>query len=417
MHIPNTGRLQRISNRIRSIRIPATSAAIALFLAMAFALVVVRASIGSPGACFSGQANGPRGSFDMETAQQFSWILPAALTESPGQAIDKPVEQVRKNIQILKGLPDSQLFLVMNFVGDSLGVHCDYCHVKGEKNPQTGADNWLWERDDKPTKLVGRDMMRMVLELNRTKFNREAVVTCYTCHRGSTRPERMTPIPPRDFVKEALGPESKRVLPTVQEVVAKYLSAIGSNRQEILSQAIVMRGTVERVERANASGPTEIVFKQPNKLRFRETTTSGVITRGTNGTTGWSQTAGGITQITGERLKQVNASVVQLFAPVKLPDSVNRATVAGLTRVDDRDAYLLTIDDNSTQSTRLFFDAESGLLLRTINVTNTMLGPLNVQWDFSDYKDIGGIKLPFIIRTSDVAAFDTTVRKFSEIKI
>ena len=38
-----------------------------------------------------------------------------AQTQSTG---DKPVEQVRKNIQVLKGLPDSQLFLVMNFVGD-----------------------------------------------------------------------------------------------------------------------------------------------------------------------------------------------------------------------------------------------------------------------------------------------------------
>jgi hypothetical protein len=82
----------------------------------------------------------------------------------------------------------------MNFVGDSLGVNCDYCHVKGEKNPQTGEDTWLWERDDKKEKGVGRDMMRMVLELNRTRFNREGAVTCYTCHRGSTRPERIAPL-------------------------------------------------------------------------------------------------------------------------------------------------------------------------------------------------------------------------------
>ena len=63
-----------------------------------------------------------------------------AQTQSTG---DKPVEQVRKNIQVLKGLPDSQLFLLMNFVGYSLGVNCDHCHVKGEKNPQTGEDTWL----------------------------------------------------------------------------------------------------------------------------------------------------------------------------------------------------------------------------------------------------------------------------------
>src|SRR5215213_6443842 len=94
------------------------------------------------------------------------WKAKTAQTQSTG---DKPVEQVRKNIQVLKGLPDSQLFLLMNFIGDSLGVNCD----------RRGR-----ERDDKKEKALGRDMMRMVLELNRTRFNREGVVTCYTCHRG-----------------------------------------------------------------------------------------------------------------------------------------------------------------------------------------------------------------------------------------
>src|SRR5213594_4367860 len=43
---------------------------------------------------------------------------------------EKTVEQTRKNIQVLKGLPESQLFLVMNFVATSLGVQCNFCHVQ-----------------------------------------------------------------------------------------------------------------------------------------------------------------------------------------------------------------------------------------------------------------------------------------------
>ncbi len=342
-------------------------------------------------------------------------------TQSAGG--DKPVEQVRKNIQVLKGLPDSQLFLAMNFVGDSLGVNCDYCHVKGEKNPQTGEDTWLWEREDKREKSVGRDMMRMVLELNKTEFNREAVVTCYTCHRGSTRPERMAPLPPRDYFGEALKPQTKRVLPTAQSVIAKYLSAVGASRNDVLSKAIVMTGTVERVERAKASGPTEIIFKQPNKARMRETLTSGVVTRGMNGTTAWIQTSKGVNQVTGENFKALKVTPATtiasdgLFSPIKIPGSLTRPILTEVVRINDREAYLVTIEDTATQSTQLFFDVESGLLLRRVNVTHTMLGPLNVQWDFSDYRDVNGLKLPFIIRTSDVASYDTVVRRFSEIKI
>ena len=106
-----------------------------------------------------------------------------------------------------------------------------------------------------------------------------------------------------------------------------------------------------------------------------------------------------------------------LFSPIKIPDSPSRATLIGVARINDRESYQLVIEDSSTQTIQLFFDVESGLLLRRVNVTNTMLGPLNVQWDFSDYRDVSGIKLPFVIRTSDVSSYDTVVRKFSEIKI
>ena len=346
-------------------------------------------------------------------ATVFALVAVVPQTATSQQVVDKPVEQVRKNIQVLQGLPDSQLFLVMNFVGDSLGVHCDYCHVKGEKNPQTGSDTWLWEKDDKRTKSVGRNMMRMVLDLNRTRFNGETEVTCYTCHRGSTRVERMAPLPPKDFAKEAPRAE-KKTLPSADEVVARYFSAVGAKQKEVLSSAIVMKGAVE-----SSSGPAsvEVVFKQPNKVWIKQTTASqGVSTRATNGTTGWIQNAHGVTQITGDRLKQSAAAIV-IYNPVKIPDSVNQRTDIRLAKVDDRDAYILTIRDNSTQLTQLFFDVDSGLLLRRVNVTNTMLGPLNVQWDFSDYREVNGLKLPFVIRTSDVAAFDTTVRRFSEIKV
>jgi len=222
---------------------------------------------------------------------------------------------------------------------------------------------------------------------------------------------------------EALKPQPKRVLPTAQEVIAKYLSVVGANRQDVLSQAIVMRGTVERVERAKASGPTEIIFKQPNKARITETLTSGVVTRGWNGTTAWIQSSRGVNQVSGENLKSLKATPTTtiasdgLFSPIKIPDSPSRATLIGVARINDRESYQVIIEDSSTQSIQLFFDVESGLLLRRVNVTNTMLGPLNVQWDFSDYRDVSGIKLPFLIRTSDVSSYDTVVRRFSEIKI
>jgi hypothetical protein len=332
-------------------------------------------------------------------------VVPASNTQSNSPpAADKPVEQTRKNIQVLQGLPDSQLFLAMNFVSDSLGVHCDYCHVKE-------ADKWLWDRDDKKPKSVGRDMMRMVLELNKAKFDGAPVVTCYSCHHGNLRVERIAPLPPRDFVKERLGAENKP-LPSVKEVVERYRAAVGA-KSDALSKPIVMRGVVER---STNPGPFEIIIEQPNKMLGKQTTPQGVTTEASNGSIGWSQTSKGTTQMNEQTFKQFNA-VATLFQVVKISDTAANGEVTRIAKVDDRDAYDVSIDGTATQSTHLFFDVETGLLVRVMTVTNTMLGPLNVQRDFLDYRDVGGLKLPFTIRTSDVASFDTAVRKFSEIKI
>ncbi|HXQ39145.1 MAG TPA: photosynthetic reaction center cytochrome c subunit family protein, partial [Anaerolineales bacterium] len=86
---------------------------------------------------------------------------PASVAASRNE--QQTVGQTGKNIQVLKDLPESQLFLVMNFVATSLGVQCNFCHVQQGKDPTTGSTKWLWESDDKPQKQTARRMMQMVL--------------------------------------------------------------------------------------------------------------------------------------------------------------------------------------------------------------------------------------------------------------
>src|SRR5215213_264108 len=74
---------------------------------------------------------------------------------------EKTLGQTGKNVKVLTDLPESQTFLVMNFVSASLGVRCDYCHV------HEGDDKWVWESDAKPEKLTARRMMRMQIDINR----------------------------------------------------------------------------------------------------------------------------------------------------------------------------------------------------------------------------------------------------------
>ncbi|MCI0563482.1 MAG: photosynthetic reaction center cytochrome c subunit family protein [Nitrososphaera sp.] len=100
---------------------------------------------------------------------------------------DKPAGEVFKNIQVplFKRLPAKYFLGAMEFLfSKSIGVDCRHCHVVEQ-----------WEKDDKPTKQIGREMYALMLSiqgsLKKVSNLKSAnpVVTCYTCHRGQTKPE------------------------------------------------------------------------------------------------------------------------------------------------------------------------------------------------------------------------------------
>jgi tetratricopeptide (TPR) repeat protein len=86
---------------------------------------------------------------------------------------------------------------VMQVVGQmrnfafGLGVRCQFCHV-GEEG--LALEKFDFAVDEKRTKLVARQMMRMVQEINQRldtipgRVNPPVQVTCATCHRGISRP-------------------------------------------------------------------------------------------------------------------------------------------------------------------------------------------------------------------------------------
>jgi hypothetical protein len=86
---------------------------------------------------------------------------------------DLPVEQTKKNIKVLQGLPSSQLIPVMAFMSNSLGVTCAHCH-----NPKA------YESDEKPAKQDARRMIALQRSINEQHYGGKLTVTCNTCHQG-----------------------------------------------------------------------------------------------------------------------------------------------------------------------------------------------------------------------------------------
>ena len=98
---------------------------------------------------------------------------------------NKPAVEVFKNIKMLKAMPAGRLLRVMELgYAKSLGVNCTHCHVAGQ-----------WEKEDKPTKQITRDMAAMVANINTEQLKKiqnlkspEPTINCTTCHRGQTKP-------------------------------------------------------------------------------------------------------------------------------------------------------------------------------------------------------------------------------------
>src|SRR5690242_5348517 len=147
--------------------------------------------------------------------------LPFTIT-SNSQTQEKPVEQVAKNIQVLQGMPASQLLPVMHLMRTALGVRCDYCHI---------AENGKFQLDDKPAKQTARKMIQMTFAINKANFNRETEVTCNSCHRGSTRPVGTPAIGQAAFANttnsDPAPPKVAEKPPTADDIFNKYIAAVG----------------------------------------------------------------------------------------------------------------------------------------------------------------------------------------------
>src|SRR6185503_2068630 len=100
--------------------------------------------------------------------------MPAPAQTPAASAPEKTIAQEgrQKNVKVLGDLPVSQLIPVMNYIAASLGRRCNFCHVN--TNGQ-----WDYAVDTKPEKITAREMIKMVLDVNKTVFKGNTEVTCY----------------------------------------------------------------------------------------------------------------------------------------------------------------------------------------------------------------------------------------------
>jgi hypothetical protein len=323
-----------------------------------------------------------------------------------------PAGANRPNLKVLQTLPESQLFPVMNLVATSLGVRCEFCHVQENSNLSRTPSNvggWQWARDDKAQKRRALEMMRMVVDLNATRFAGEHRVTCYTCHQGTTKPARLPNLPPAPDPQGART-RAATTLPSMDRVWAAYVDALGQSSRPP-GTATLLSGWDDRSEGRYSRIDLAVT---PDRYRAMLVTAQDTTIQGLDSAGVWVFAANKLQRLSSPADVARVRRLAMRYVPLK--DRPANLAVIGVERVGDRDAYVARARLDSISTWTAYFDVVSGLLRRETTTMETLLIPLQEQVDYDDYRDVGGVKVPFVVRMSDGAPYSTVTRAFYQVR-
>jgi photosynthetic reaction center cytochrome c subunit len=299
----------------------------------------------------------------------------------------RSTETAFKNIQVLQDIPSSELIPAMEFISSSLGVKCAFCHVEGH-----------FEKDDKKPKQTARQMMRMMLTLNNGSFAGQRAVTCYTCHRGAAKPAAIPMVAsemssPRETVSKPQATNAD--LPTVRQILDHYVAALGG--------AGAIGKIFSRVEKAdseseNQTTAVELLTAEPEKRAVIRHLPMGDAVSVFDGQAGWIRFPGRPTRSMDNGEVEAAKMDADLQFPLHIQELFPELTVQYPETIDKRDACVLLGARPGDPPVKLYFDVQSGLLVRIVRYTESPLGRNPTQIDYADYREVDGIQIPFRIR-------------------
>ena len=299
----------------------------------------------------------------------------------------KTAEQFYKSIKVLNGVPADQVIESMHQIRAALGVNCEFCH----EDPDRAADT-------KEAKETARQMMRMVMDINKNNFKGQQEVTCYSCHRGSTVPMTTVPLP---AVEKGEEPEPQG-LPSADQILSKYVQALGGEQAIRKITSRIITGTQFIPTGPGGTMPVPAVIersqKAPNLVVNFYRTPTYTISDGFDGSKAWSQDLRGRVTEPGATDQMRAKRNADFYLPLDLKQTYTQMQVRGFENVNGHDAYAVIARPQGDRVERLYFDVQTGLLVRKWSSLATPVGEAPFQVDYEDYRDTGsGVKFPYLI--------------------
>lgn len=323
------------------------------------------------------------------------WAVAVVLASGQSGPADKPAvsEEVFKNVQVLKGISVNEFMGTMGVFSAALGMSCEDCHA---------ADDSKWENyaTDNPRKQTARRMVLMMAAINKTNFGGRQVVTCYSCHRGADRPKltpnlatlySTPPEDPNDFIGQA------RNAPPPDEVFDKYVKALGGAERLAALTSFAARGISVGYGPEGEKRPVEIFAKAPGQLTRIIQTASGDSTTTYDGRSAWIAAPHrpvAVVSLTGHDLDGAKLDAALAF-PGGIKQALSKWRVGFAATINDREVQVVQGTSTSGALATLYFDAESGLLVRQVRYADSPVGRIPTLIDYADYREVAGVKMPF----------------------
>ena len=305
-------------------------------------------------------------------------------------------DAVFKNVQVLKGISVSEFMDTMGFFSAAVGSNCVHCHV------EQSLTHWEKFAEDVPRKRRARQMVQMVASINKANFGGAQVVTCYTCHHGDIRPERIPSLlaqyslPIEDPNRVEVVPDTKG--PSADQILDKFLDAIGGAQNLARVTSFSAKGTYVGFDTYEQKVPLELFVKSPNQRTLVIHTQNGDTTAVFDGRRGWLASVDRpVTLLPLDRSDLDGAGLdARLALPSGIKQSLTRWRIGfPMTSIEDRTVQLIEGTGENKTRFKLFFETDSGLLVRVVRYSPTIVGTVPTQTDYSDYRAVGAIKIPF----------------------
>ncbi|MGI8734201.1 MAG: tetratricopeptide repeat protein [Pyrinomonadaceae bacterium] len=193
--------------------------------------------------------------------------------------------------------------------------------------------------------------------------------------------------------------EQSESLPALDEVLARYLKALGGADAIKTPNSRVIKGTLDVVG-VSRGGSFEIYAQAPNKmLSVMDAHPLGLVKVGYNGRTGWSQSERGIELSKGAELEALRRDG-DFYSPLNLKQNFTKVSLLGKSKIGYREVYVLELQPRSGSAEKLYLDAQTYLPVRMngVRMVGKVAVPVEIYLD--DWRAVDGIKYPFRISQS-----------------